>query len=297
MSFIQQRQDVICSSLMDVVAGLIVPARVTILLQTQQEHPDFKRPQHFTPYKGYLDGFARIIREEGFAALYRGNFAYLVKCVPAVLITLAMNVFFRGVFTQVVGSSINTSSNLAKYPIEILSGAATASVIWLLLNRLEYSRTRFAAEGPYRQFNSHLSLMFPFMTSAEYGSPNTGFYVTVLGQVVYTSALQALIHSRNKPFSLESFLLTHVAIAIAGLAAYPLDTIRRREMVRRPDRFNTTEYKGSMDCASKVIKQYGVSVLFSGALSSTVRTFISTSLTFLCLKSIRSFGTHLELSE
>ena len=48
----------------------------------------------------------------------------------------------------------------------------------------------------------------------------------------------------------------------AGLAAYPIDTIRRRMMMRSGE---AIKYKGSIDCFMQVLQNEGAIALMNGA--------------------------------
>jgi len=55
----------------------------------------------------------------------------------------------------------------------------------------------------------------------------------------------------------------------AGIASYPLDTVRRRLMMQsgRKD----VMYKNTMDCFRKIAKNEGPGAFFKGALSNVIR--------------------------
>jgi len=55
----------------------------------------------------------------------------------------------------------------------------------------------------------------------------------------------------------------------AGVASYPLDTVRRRLMMQsgRGD----VLYTGTIDCFVKIYKEAGIKAFFKGALSNVIR--------------------------
>jgi solute carrier family 25 (adenine nucleotide translocator) protein 4/5/6/31 len=67
---------------------------------------------------------------------------------------------------------------------------------------------------------------------------------------------------------LASFLLGWGVTVGAGLASYPLDTIRRRMMMTSG---GTVHYKSMFDCYSQVVAREGVSSLFKGAGANILR--------------------------
>jgi solute carrier family 25 (adenine nucleotide translocator) protein 4/5/6/31 len=56
--------------------------RVKLLLQNQSEM--LRRGTLTRPYKGIADAFARVLHEEGAAALWRGNQANVIRYFPTV---------------------------------------------------------------------------------------------------------------------------------------------------------------------------------------------------------------------
>lgn len=65
-----------------------------------------------------------------------------------------------------------------------------------------------------------------------------------------------------------SFLLGWGVTIGAGLASYPIDTIRRRMMMTSGQ---AVKYKGSIDCGMQIVKSEGVSTLFKGAAANILR--------------------------
>lgn len=56
----------------------------------------------------------------------------------------------------------------------------------------------------------------------------------------------------------------------AGIASYPLDTVRRRLMMQS-GRGTDIMYTGTMDCFYKILAQEGSGAFFKGALSNVIR--------------------------
>ena len=67
---------------------------------------------------------------------------------------------------------------------------------------------------------------------------------------------------------LASFLLGWGVTTGAGLASYPLDTIRRRMMMTSG---STTHYKSMFDAGSQIIAKEGTKSLFKGAGANILR--------------------------
>lgn len=81
-----------------------------------------------------------------------------------------------------------------------------------------------------------------------------------LKPVVLTGSLQGSF--------LASFLLGWGVTTGAGIASYPLDTIRRRMMMTSGEKVH---YKNMLDCGAQIIKAEGVGSLFKGAGANILR--------------------------
>jgi solute carrier family 25 (adenine nucleotide translocator) protein 4/5/6/31 len=81
-----------------------------------------------------------------------------------------------------------------------------------------------------------------------------------LKPVVLTGSLQGSF--------LASFLLGWGVTTGAGIASYPLDTIRRRMMMTSGE---ATHYSSMFDCGRQVIAKEGVASLFKGAGANILR--------------------------
>ena len=57
---------------------------------------------------------------------------------------------------------------------------------------------------------------------------------------------------------------------VAGIAAYPIDTIRRRMMMVSGGE-NANKYKSSIGAFNMILKEEGVAALFKGAGSNVLR--------------------------
>ena len=71
--------------------------RVKLLIQNQDEM--IKSGRLTTPYKGISDCFARVIRDEGFGSLWRGNMSNVIRYFP----TQALNFAFKDKFKRMFG--------------------------------------------------------------------------------------------------------------------------------------------------------------------------------------------------
>merc|ERR1712113_1158634 len=57
----------------------------------------------------------------------------------------------------------------------------------------------------------------------------------------------------------------------AGVASYPLDTVRRRLMMQSGRPVEEMVYKGTLDCFRVIARDEGLGAFFKGALSNILR--------------------------
>jgi len=126
--------------------------RVKLLIQNQDEMIKSGRLQ--TPYKGIVDCFSRVIAEEGFVNLWRGNTANVLRYFP----TQALNFAFKDQFKRMFGYSQAKDGYWKWFMGNLASGGAAGACSLLFVYSLDYARTRLANDnkaakkGGERQF-------------------------------------------------------------------------------------------------------------------------------------------------
>ena len=127
----------------------------------------------------------------------------------------------------------------------VASGGAAGAASLLFVYSLDYARTRLANDaksakgGGARQFNGLVDVYKKTLASDGIGGLYRGFMPSVAGIVVYRGLYFGMYDSL-KPVVLvgplegnflASFLLGWSVTTGAGIASYPLDTVRRRMMM------------------------------------------------------------------
>lgn len=208
-------------------------------------------------YDGIIECFSRTVKNEGTVSLWRGNTANVIRYFP----TQALNFAFRDTYKSMFaykkerdgyakwmmgnlasgGVSITFRAELSM--INFLQAAGATSLLFVY--SLDYARTRLANDaknaktGGARQFNGLVDVYKKTLSSDGILGLYRGFGPSVLGIVVYRGLYFGMYDS-IKPVLLvgplegnflASFLLGWTVTTGAGIASYPLDTIRRRMMM------------------------------------------------------------------
>jgi solute carrier family 25 (adenine nucleotide translocator) protein 4/5/6/31 len=229
-------------------------------------------------YNGIVDCFRRTTADEGVMALWRGNTANVIRYFP----TQALNFAFRDQFKKMFGYK-KEKDGYAKWMMgNLASGGAAGATSLLFVYSLDYARTRLANDaksakkGGERQFNGLVDVYRKTLASDGIAGLYRGFGPSVLGIVVYRGLYFGMYDS-IKPVvltgSLEgnflaSFALGWCVTTGAGIASYPLDTVRRRMMMTSGE---AVKYASSFDAFKQIVAKEGVKSLFKGAGANILR--------------------------
>lgn len=96
---------------------------------------------------------------------------------------------------------------------------------------------------------------------------------------MYDSIKPVLLTGNLEGNFLASFLLGWTVTTGAGIASYPLDTIRRRMMMTSGE---AVKYNGTMDAARQIVAAEGVRSLFKGAGANILRGVAGAGVLSIC---------------
>jgi len=250
--------------------------RVKLLIQNQDEMIKSGRLQ--TPYKGIVDCFKRVMAEEGFVSLWRGNLANVIRYFP----TQALNFAFKDQFKRMFGYNRDKDGYAKWFAGNLASGGAAGAASLTFVYSLDYARTRLANDskaakkGGERQFNGLIDVYTKTLKTDGIVGLYRGFNISCVGIIVYRglyfgmydSLKPVLLQGNLKDAFLPSFFLGWGITIGAGLASYPIDTIRRRMMMTSGE---AVKYKSSYHAFQEIVKKEGVKSLFKGAGANILR--------------------------
>jgi solute carrier family 25 (adenine nucleotide translocator) protein 4/5/6/31 len=248
--------------------------RIKLLVQNQDEM--IKTGRLAEPYKGVGDCFRRVVADEGFNSLWRGNLANVLRYFPTQALNFAFKDKIKAMFNRKKeeGYGMWFLSNMA-------SGGLAGAMSLCFVYSLDYARTRLANDnksakgGGERQFNGLLDVYRKTMASDGFAGLYRGFAVSCVGIIIYRGCyfgffdtLKPMLPATMQDSFMASFALGWVVTIAAGLASYPLDTIRRRMMMTSGE---AVKYNSSFDAAAQIMKAEGVSSFFKGAGANILR--------------------------
>ncbi|PON36267.1 Adenine nucleotide translocator [Parasponia andersonii] len=250
--------------------------RVKLLIQNQDEM--IKTGRLSEPYKGIGECFKRTIKDEGFGSLWRGNTANVIRYFP----TQALNFAFKDYFKRLFNFKKDRDGYWKWFAGNLASGGAAGASSLLFVYSLDYARTRLANDakaakkGGERQFNGLVDVYKKTLKSDGVAGLYRGFNISCVGIIVYRGLYFGLYDSL-KPVVLTgdlqdsffaSFALGWLITNGAGLASYPIDTVRRRMMMTSGE---AVKYKSSLDAFTQILKNEGAKSLFKGAGANILR--------------------------
>ncbi|CAO2813136.1 unnamed protein product [Amaranthus hypochondriacus] len=250
--------------------------RVKLLIQNQDEM--LKTGRLSEPYKGISDCFARTMKDEGMISLWRGNTANVIRYFP----TQALNFAFKDYFKRMFNFKKDKDGYWKWFAGNLASGGLAGGTSLFFVYSLDYARTRLANDskaakkGGERQFNGLVDVYKKTLQSDGIAGLYRGFSISCVGIIVYRGLYFGLYDSLKpvvligglQDSFLASFLLGWGITIGAGLASYPIDTVRRRMMMTSGE---AVKYKSSLDAFNQIIKKEGSKSLFKGAGANILR--------------------------
>jgi solute carrier family 25 (adenine nucleotide translocator) protein 4/5/6/31 len=259
--------------------------RVKLNLQNQDEM--LKSGRLDKPYGGIVDCFARVSAEEGVGALWRGNLANVLRYFP----TQALNFAFKDYFKSLFGYTKEKDGYAKAFAGNIASGGMAGAASLCVVYSLDFARTRLANDnksakkGGERQFNGLIDVYKKTIASDGVAGLYRGFVISCVGIVVYRGlyfglydSIKPMVMAAIKPEDGKdaseamqagtSFALAWVITTVAGLASYPIDTVRRRMMMTSGQ---ADKYNSSIEAFVKIAQKEGIKTFFKGAGANILR--------------------------
>jgi len=254
--------------------------RVKLLLQVQAVSKQIPKDKQ---YKGMVDCFVRIPKEQGFASFWRGNLANVIRYFP----TQALNFAFKDKWKNIFLNGVDKKTQFWRYFAgNLASGGAAGASSLCFVYPLDYARTRLAADigkkgkaepGKAREFTGMADCIKKTVKSDGIGGLYRGFGVSVQGIIIYRACYfgfydtaKGMLPDPRKSL-VVSWMIAQVVTTISGIVSYPFDTVRRRMMMQSGRPMSERPYSSTMDCWRKVKSQEGTGAFFKGAFSNVLR--------------------------
>ncbi|KAI1309435.1 ADP,ATP carrier protein [Halotydeus destructor] len=249
--------------------------RVKVLLQVQHVSKQIAEKDR---YKGIIDAFVRIPKEQGMIAFWRGNSTNVIRYFP----TQALNFAFKDMWKKLFLGGVDRKTQFWRtFAGDLASGGCAGASSLCIVYPLDFARTRLAADvgkGSTREFTGLGNCLKTIYKKDGLKGLYRGFGVSVQGIFIYRAAYFGcydtakgmLKDPKNTPL-VVSWMIAQVVTTAAGFISYPFDTVRRRMQMQAGRPIAEQQYKGGIDCWVKIAKQEGVRAYFKGAFSNVIR--------------------------
>jgi len=197
--------------------------------------------------------------------------------------TQALNFAFKDVYNKIFMEGVDKKTQFWKYfAANLASGGAAGATSLCFVYPLDFARTRLAADvgkgAAEREFNGLVHCISKTVKSDGIIGLYRGFGVSVQGIIIYRAAYFGFFDTakgmlpdpKNTPF-LISWAIAQFVTTFAGIMSYPFDTVRRRMMMQSGRAKADQQYKGTIDCWGKVLRNEGIRAFFRGAFSNVLR--------------------------
>ncbi|KAG6453387.1 hypothetical protein O3G_MSEX008134 [Manduca sexta] len=249
--------------------------RVKLILQVQHVSKQIAEDKR---YKGIVDAFIRIPKEQGIGSLWRGNLANVIRYFP----TQALNFAFKDVYKSIFLEGVNKNTQFWTYFAgNLASGGAAGATSLCFVYPLDFARTRLAADvgkGKEKLYSGLMDCLFKTIKSDGPIGLYRGFIVSVQGIVIYRATYfgfydtaRGMLPDPKNTSLFITWLIAQTVTTVAGIASYPLDTVRRRMMMQSGLPANERLYKNTAHCWVKILKDEGAGAFFKGAFSNVLR--------------------------
>jgi len=270
--------------------------RVKLLIQTQDANPKIISGE-VARYTGIVDCFARVTKEQGIKAFWRGNLTNIIRYFP----TQAFNFAFKDTIKAMFPKVDKNVDFLKFFMINMASGGLAGAGSLMIVYPLDYARTRLASDvgTGKQQFSGLIDCLAKTVKSSGIGGLYNGIGVSIVGIIPYRGVYFGLFDTLSgyNPYQKEEnglirasskFACAQTSAIAAGYASYPFDTVRRRLQMQSEKPREQWVYAGTADCFKKIMKDEGTSALFKGAGANALRT-VGAALVLVLYSEITAF--------
>ena len=240
----------------------------------------------------FLKLMTQVVRAEGWAGLWRGNTANVIRVIPNKgVLMMCSDAYKAGVAAAIPSLSSAAASSLAG-GLAGLTSVLTTYPLELVRTRMAFRICNDAASMPYRSVLATLRSI-----AGEGGLP--GMYVgvcsTLIGALPFEGIKFGLYDifkqwrpsaDRGVKYQFWTLLAGAGAGAIAHALTHPLDTIRRRMQVSGA--LGATKYTGMVHCVKTIAATEGLGSLFHGLAPTLLRALPNLGIQFLMYETFKS---------
>uniref|UniRef100_A0A2K5UQ08 Mitochondrial thiamine pyrophosphate carrier n=1 Tax=Macaca fascicularis TaxID=9541 RepID=A0A2K5UQ08_MACFA len=277
------------------VSGLVTRALISpfdvIKIRFQLQHERLSRRDPNAKYHGIFQASRQILQEEGLTAFWKGH-------IPAQILSIgygAVQFLSFEMLTELVHRG--SVYDAREFSVHFVCGGLAACMATLTVHPVDVLRTRFAAQGEPKVYNTLRHAVGTMYRSEGPQVFYKGLAPTLIAIFPYAglqfSCYSSLKHlykwampgEGKKNENLQNLLCGSGAGVISKTLTYPLDLFKKRLQVggfehARAAFGQVRRYKGLMDCAKQVLQKEGALGFFKGLSPSLLKAALSTGFMF-----------------
>lgn len=244
-------------------------------------------------YSGTFDAFAKIIKREGFRAIYKGLSAGLLRQATYTTTRLGTYTFLNDKYKTETGKTPNLFVSMG---LGVCAGVAGSFVG----NPSEISLIRMTADGrlPLDQRRNYTSVVNAVVRIIREEGVATLWRgcIPTMGRAAVVNAAQLSSYSQAKRLLLQSghfqegifmhFTASMISGFVTTVASMPVDIAKTRIQNMKIGADGSKEYKGALDVLVKVCKHEGVLALWKGFWPYYFRLGPHTVITFILMEQL-----------
>ncbi|CAJ0579323.1 unnamed protein product, partial [Mesorhabditis spiculigera] len=250
--------------------------RVKILLQLQDAQQTISADKR---YKGIVDCFTRVCKEQGPITLWRGNGINVMRIFPQ----QALNFAFKDTYKKFFLAGVDKDKQFWRFFAgNLASGGAAGATSLVVIYPLDFARTRLATDigkgAADREFAGFIDCTKKIIKSDGIVGLYRGFNSSIQGIIIYRASYfglfdtitQTVVDDKKKLNFFAAWIIGQFTVVTSGLICYPWDTVRRRMMMNSGR--EAALYKNTLDCWKTIyLKEGGIKSFYKGALSNVFR--------------------------
>lgn len=250
--------------------------RVKLLLQVQSSSHTIMSGKQ---YKGIIDCFIRIPKEQGILSFWRGNSLAVMRGFPKD----AMNFAIKDRVKESFFSDVTKDRFWLYLASNFTSGSVAGVVSLCFLHPVDFARTRLAADigkkPQDREFRGIIDCFSKTFRSDGIRGLYRGFLISVPEIIIfrgayfglYDTAKGTLIKNPEKTSVFYYWIIAQMVTTVSGLMAYPFDSVRRRMMMQSGVTESNRMYHSTLDCFRKTYAEGGLGSFYKGAVANILR--------------------------
>ncbi|KAJ3090961.1 hypothetical protein HK102_002085 [Quaeritorhiza haematococci] len=255
-------------------------------------------------YKGQLDAFRKILKEEGMPGLYSG----LSSAMFGIAVT--QGVYFY--WYELVKATFEKAAQKKRAMTTIesiiagaLAGSATATLtnpIWVINTRLTVKKASMdddEASSKSKPERTVLSVALKILKEEGIQGFFQGIVpalILVINPIIQFAVFErlkaAILRSKKALTAIDFFILGAVSKLVATGSTYPYIVVKSRMQLKQGSN-QTSQYKSVLDGLRKIIKHEGVAGLYKGIESKLLASVMTSAFLFVFKEELFSLAVKL----